>query len=229
MTSSNRLICAALMLAFLAALPAMAQQTTGPQLSAGLTLGYNGGSGAQFDGRVNNLAAGFPMSMKLGLGFVKLDPGSSTDARRIFINDATNGIPEESGQRWDFRLDFMYPVELLGVQRSYVTFGPRYSRFKANFKYIGGNEDFDVKSNQWGFGTGVEGYFAVGHKVDFVLGAGYDYFPGATLSGHDTSYSPDGDDVNPRNDYTYDTADDAINQPKHNLRFQLGVSYAFGN
>ena len=60
-----------------------------------------------------------------------------------------------------------------------------------------------------------------------VLGGGADYFFQGTLKGHDTAYSPDGDDVNPREDYTYDDADNAVNQPKFLGRFMIGINYGF--
>jgi hypothetical protein len=49
---------------------------------------------------------------------------------------------------------------------------------------------------------------------------GLDYYIPSTLHGHDTAYSPDNDNVNPRNDnenddepFTYKDANEAINQP----------------
>ena len=114
------------------------------------------------------------------------------------------------------------------MKQAFIVGGPRYSRFKANFKYIGGNEDFDVKSNAWGFGVGLETYFPMSRSFDLMLSGSLTHFPKATLTGHDTSYSPDGDDINPREDYTYETADEAINQPKNEISLMLGVAYTFG-
>jgi hypothetical protein len=197
----------------------------GPTFSAGLSLGYLGGTAGQVSGRVSDFATGFPLSARLGVGYASVEPGKSAAARQVFINDATNGIPEESGNRWDFRLDLLYPVDLLSLPRAYIYGGPRYSRFKANFKYIGGNEDFDVLSNQWGFGSGLESNFSVSPRFDLVITTGLDYFQKATLSGHDTAYSPGGDDSNGRDGYTYDDADDAIDQPGFELQLMVGFSY----
>jgi len=196
-----------------------------PRLHAGLVLGYFSGFEIQGNFTVSNFAQGFPLSARVGIGYTMLDPGTATDARRIFINNATNGIPEEKGRMWDFRMDLMYPVKLFNMERAYLTFGPRHSRFKANFKYVGGNEDFDVTSNQWGLGTGIEGYFPMSKRVDFTLSGGIDYFLKARLAGHDTSYDPNGDDINPREEYTFDDADKAIGQPKFEFRVMLGFSY----
>ena len=99
--------------------------------------------------------------------------------------------------------------------------------FTGNFVFIGGNEDCDITSNQWGLGLGLKAYFEMSNRFDFVTSVGFDYFFSNTLSGHDTEYSPDGENVNGRNDYTFDDADDAINQPKLQPRLMVGVNYHF--
>lgn len=198
-----------------------------PALSGGLEFGYFGGPGLQAYGMISNVAAGFPMNIKLALGYTSVEPGLSAEARRVFINDATNGIPEESGRQLDFRLDFMYPVDIFGLHRSFAFGGPRHARFVSNFKYIGGNEDFDVRSNQWGLGGGLESHFAMSRRIDLVVHLGLDYFFESTLSGHDTKYSPDGDNANGRDGYTYDDADEAINQPKVEPRIMMGLAWNF--
>ena len=103
------------------------------------------------------------------MGHTRLDPGIAADARKIFINDATNGTPEKSGWMWDLRMDFLYRLRILGLQDAYAYAGVRYSMFTGNFKYIGGNEDFDVTSNQWGWGAGVKASFPMGKIVAFTL------------------------------------------------------------
>lgn len=105
--------------------------------------------------------------------------------------------------------------------------GVRYARFTGNFRFVGGNEDFDIRNSQWGLGGGCESYFDVSRHLDMILTAGIDYYFSGTLSGHDTAYSPTGDDVNPREDYTYADADAAIGQPKLTPLLMLGVSYNF--
>lgn len=199
----------------------------GPTLSGGVELGYYGGTGFQAFGTVSNVATGFPMNIRFAFGYTSVEPGLSAEARQVFINDATNGIPEEKGRQLDFRMDLLYPVKILNLQRAYLFGGPRHARFLANFKYVGGNEDFDVKSNQWGIGSGVESYFAMSPRVDLVLHLGVDYYFESTLTGHDTAYSPDGDNSNGRDGYTYDDADNAIDQPKVEPRVMLGFAYNF--
>ena len=190
-------------------------------------VGYNGGFGVQFNFVTANFADEFPLNAQLGLAYTAMNPGNAADARKIFINDATNGDPEKSGWMWDVRFDFLYQVKWLSLQRAYLYGGPRYAMFTANFNFIGGNEDFDITSNQWGLGLGLKAYFAMGNRFDFVTSAGFDYYFTSELNGHDTRYSSDGEDVNARNDYTFDDANNAVNNPTFQLRFLIGLNYHF--
>jgi len=61
-------------------------------------------------------------------------------ARKVFINEATNGTPEKSGYTWDFGFNFLIPVHPFGMQEPYLYFGVRRTMFTGSFKYIGGNE-----------------------------------------------------------------------------------------
>jgi hypothetical protein len=194
---------------------------------AGLEVGYKGGPGFQLNGLLSNFADELPVLIQGGIAYNRINPGNAADARRIFINNATNGDPQKSGRIWDFHLDFLYRVNWFSLSRAYVFAGTRYSMFKGNFKYIGGNEDFDITSDQWGFGTGLKTFFRMNRKMDFVLTGGLDYYLSNTLSGHDTSYSPDGEHVNAREDYGFNEADNAINQPKFQFRIMMGINYHF--
>lgn len=200
------------------------------KFSVGLKAGYNSGFGAQTNFTLYNLVQDIPIHLRLEIGYTNIDPGVSSDARRIFINNATNGTPEKKGKIIDYRLDFLFPIELLND--SFIKIGPRHSKYKGNFKYIGGNEDFDVLSNQWGFGIGLGHFFKINDKLDFEINAGFDYFANATLTGHDTSYSPNDESINARNDnendnieFTFKEADQAINQPKYMPHIMLGINY----
>jgi hypothetical protein len=51
-------------------------------------------------------------------------------------------------------LDFLFPVRWLGLKNGQFYLAVRNSLFTGNFKYIGGNEDFDVTTTQWGVGGG---------------------------------------------------------------------------
>lgn len=197
----------------------------GPKFYGGMVFGYNGGFGGQLNFTMTSFQSGFPLSLRFGFGYTNVEPGIPGDARKIFINDATNGTPEERGYVWDLRFDVLYPVNLLDKSNLYV--GARYAMFTGNFNYVGGNENFDITSNQFGLGAGLETQFLLVPNLYLVFSGGADYFFESTLSGHDTSYSPDGDDVNPRQDYTYNDADEAVNQPSIEGRFMIGVNNGF--
>lgn len=200
------------------------------KLSVGLKTGYNTGLGIQANITLYDFVKDSPFNLRFELGYTSLNPGISPDARRIFINNATNGTPEKKGQTYDYRLDFLIPFDLLND--SFLKIGPRYTNFKGNFNYIGGNENFDVTSNQWGFGVGAGNFFEISKKLNLEVNLGFDYFLSNTLNGHDTSYSPDDENINPRNDnendnvpFTFDDADTAINQPKYMPHLMIGVNY----
>lgn len=198
----------------------------------GFSTGYNRGLGFQITATALRPLESLPVQIRLGIGITSLDPGNSADARRIFINNATNGVPDEKARSFDFRVDFMLDSDFINSDDSKIVFGPRYSSFKANFKYIGGNENFDVTSKQIGLGLGYDIQFKMSSKLNLLAAVGLDYFFNSTLTGHDTSYSPDNDNVNPRNDnandnvqFTYKDANEAIKQPSMMPRLLIGVVY----
>lgn len=198
-------------------------------LAVGGMLGFAGGRSLQGHAVAGRLAPSLPLEARLRLGYTRLDPGSSSAARRIFINNATNGTPEESGRVLDVDLDLLWRTGRLPGDEAFWSVGVRHSRFKGNFRYIGGNEDFDVTSSHWGLGVGAESRFGVGRRSWLVVHTGLDLFPRARLKGHDTSYSPDGDNVNPREDFGYDDADDAINQPRLRPVLLVGFQRLIGS
>lgn len=189
--------------------------------------GYSTGLGVRVTGTVREFAQGFPFALELGISYAGRDPGDPLGARRLFINDNTDGTPQESGTCWDFRLDFQHRTTVAGLKDAYLFLGVRYLHFNGNFDFVGGNETFDVTSNQWGLGLGGKASFPMNDRLRFVLTAGLDYYFDAMLQGHDTSYSPNGESVNGRNDYTYDDADAVINQPKLSPLAMVGISYTF--
>ena len=115
---------------FLASSFSIAQTGYGlsPKFYGGLNFGYNGGFGGQLNFTMTSFQSGFPLSIRFGFGYTNVDPGRPADARKIFINDATNGTPEENGYIWDLRFDLMLPVNVL--YKSNIYLGPRYSMFK---------------------------------------------------------------------------------------------------
>jgi hypothetical protein len=197
------------------------------QFAASLYGGYKGGAGFRVGVMALDFARGLPIGIEGAISYTALDPGSPEDARRIFINDATNGTPEESGWMWDYRLDFLYRLKILGMNDAFLFVGARYSVFTADFHFVGGNEDFEVSSNQFGVGLGARTSFPISQKVSISFLLGFDYFFNATLTGHDTSYSPGGETVNGKHNYTYKDADAAVNQPKLQPIAMLGFVYYF--
>ncbi len=193
----------------------------------GLSLGYFGGSGLHFSLTALDFAQDLPLSFRLGVGYTRVEPGKPDEARRIFINNATNGTPTEAGWMWDYRFDILIRTKTLGLKQANFYVGPRHVRFTGNFNYVGGNEDFDVTSHQWGLGAGLENDFAITPRLGVFVSAGADYYSSSWLVGHDTKYNPDGEIVNQQEDYTWDDADQAISQPKIEPRFMLGLSYRF--
>lgn len=191
----------------------------------GLDVGYTGGTGAVGYGEILFPISSAIAGVRAAVGFAHVSAGNSTDAREIFINDATNGVPETKGRWWDARVDVLWPFACGKASRTYLVTGLRHVTYTANFKYVGGNEDFDVRSHQWGVGAALEHRIGIGRKLALVLGGGFDYYFEATLQGHDTSYSPSGDDVNARKDFDYSDADAAIDQPRLEPRVTIGFSY----
>ncbi len=198
-----------------------------PYLSGGLNLGYNNGLGIQGNITISNFAQDFPLSIRFGAEYTSVNPGDPIEARVIFINDATNGVPEKSGYFWDFRMDFLFHMKIFSLHKSYFYIGPRYSQFTADFKFIDGNEFFTINSNQWGLGLGAQSNFLLTRRLDLVLTTGVDYYFSSIIEGHDTSYGPDGEIINGRKDYTYTDADNAINQPKFVIKAMMGFNYYF--
>lgn len=202
-------------------------QVSFPSFAVGASFGMSNGVGGYLHISTKNFAENFPFSAKLSFGITSLNAGDPLAARKIFINNNTNGIPEQSGRTLTLAMDFLYRYSILRLHRNYFYFGPRYSMFNGNFNFVGGNEDFDVTADQWGIGVGLENYFRITPIIDLLVNLGYDYYFANTLYGHDTSYTPDGTDLNPREDYTYSDADDAIYQPRHQLKVLLGINYNF--
>ena len=195
------------------------------KFSIGSQFGMFNGVGGQISFMTTNFAENFPFSVKLATGLSYLDAGDALGARRVFINNNTNGIPEKSGKTWNFSLDFLYRYSVLNLRRNYFYAGPRYLMFSGNFNFIGGNEDFDVTSNQWGIGVGLENYFKIIPSIDLVINLGYDHYFSNTLYGHDTAYSPENDNVNPREEYKFEDADEVVNQPKAQIKALMGFRY----
>ena len=177
---------------------------------------------------IKNLAEDLPLAFRFSAGnSFFLNPGDATLVRQVFVNEATNGVPEKSASRWTFGLDIMHSVTMFSLKNTYLAGGIRYSRFTGTFQYVGGDELFDVHANQIGLGVGLDSYFRVSTRVDLVVSVGSDYYFPATLEGHDAAYSPDGTTVNQREQFSYTDADRAVNQPKLLPKLAIGFNYGF--
>lgn len=220
----------ALLLA-VAATPAAAQgratQLRGTQpgnWTGGFNLGYN--TGKAFDLHLTTPSFGPRVKARLAFRYAAVDPGDGLLARHVFINDNTNGTLEQSGTTWGFKLDFLHPVHLLANHAS-IYAGVRHAWFTGDYRFVGGNEDFEIRSNHWGFGGGLETEYPVGRRVTLLVTGGLDYFLPSSMYGHDATYRPDNNNTNPRNDYNYSDADKAVGQPKFAPVMMVGMDYRF--
>jgi len=224
-SSKHPLCCAAAL--FLLGWAPLCGSGGAAEVHSELLAGYAGGPGGQMGLLVSHFVERSPLSVRFALGYDFLSPGNAEDARRIFINDADNGTPEQTGHAFVWRLDLVAPLGARGSGWSLYA-GPRYSRFTASFKFVGGDEDFDVRCHQWGVGGGAEYTAPMSPGVSLRVSGGADYFFPAALDGHDTLYRPDNDNVNAHHDYTYQDADRAIDQPTLQFRVQAGVTLRLG-
>ncbi len=204
------------------ALIVLAPTAWAADLAVDLDAGTRAGFGGQVSGLLTQFTPGAPLALRAGLGYFSHTPTNPYDARHVFINDNTNGTPEKTGHLWTMNFDLLVPVGHFGMQTVTLVTGVRYSHYTAHFQYIGGNESFDVVGNPWGVGLGLETAFRTGDHSAFVLKAGVDHYFDAELTGHDTTYAPDGVDVNPRDGYTYDDAKAATNPPTYEIVGMIG-------
>lgn len=196
-----------------------------PKFSLGVLTGYTDQFGVNFSAMIEEFTYDVPLAIKFSGGYNVRDAGNPWDARKVFINDNTNGDPEKSGSSLDLRLDFAIPLKLFSIKKTYLLLGPRYSMHTSTFDFIGGNEFFDITTDQFGLGAGLETYFGISPTLSFVLSGGFDYFFDSQIGGHDSFYNPDGTTISGREGYTYEDAANSINQPKYEFRFMAGLSF----
>ncbi len=201
------------------------QFSYGTDFSAGLGVGYGQGFAMRGNGTLFNFAQGFPLGLEFGITYTPIDPGNALEARRVFIANATNGTPMKYGETWDLRMDLLYKVPLLGPHASFLYAGVRRSFFDGTFRYVGANEEFDVTGQEWGVGIGGKGLFSISSRVDLALTLGVDAYFDGPLHGHDTTYTPNNDNVNPHEDFTYKDASSVINMPKIVPVLMIGLNY----
>jgi len=214
-----------LCLVAMAAQPLPAQ--TRSHYSGEFTAGYRSGWGYEALVVAQDLVRGSQLRVRVGLRYATVNAGRAMDARHVFINDNTNGTPVQHAHTTGLKLDVLYPVHLFGQRHLYAFGGPRGAWYTADYRFVGGNEDFEVTSNHWGLGGGLEKRYRMSPRVALTLAVGLDYYFPSMIYGHDTSYSPDGTSVNGRDGYTYADADRAVGQPKLDPQLTLGFEYQF--
>jgi hypothetical protein len=200
---------------------------TRSHFAGAFTAGYRSGRGFEAMVVAHDFLGRSPLRVRLGLRYADVNAGHAMDARHVFINDNTNGTPDQHANTTGLKLDLLYPVRLLGQSRLYAFGGPRRAWYKADYRFVGGNEDFEVTSDHWGIGAGLEKRYLMSTRLALTLAGGFDYYFPSTIYGHDTSYSPDGTSVNGRAGYTYASADHAVAQPKLDPLLVLGVELRF--
>lgn len=193
--------------------------------STGLSIGYGKSFAVRADGLMSNVAQGFPFGLGFAVTYTGVDPGDPWAARRIFVANAHNGTPVDHGVIWDFRMDLMYKINLSGPHAAYLFVGPRNSFFDGTFRYVDANEEFDVTSDQWGIGFGAKGLFAMNSRLDLAVTLGLDSYFNGSLHGHDSTYKPNNENINAKEDFSYEDAAAAINTPKLVPVLMIGVNF----
>ncbi len=222
-------ICSLLVILFFS-VSTSAQRTpplvSNPKYYLGITAGYTHNFGVNVYGTIADFSYDIPLALKLSAGYNVRDAGNPWDARKVFINDNTDGDPDKSGHSIDLRLDFAYPVNILSLKKTFLFFGPRYSMYTATFEFVGGNEFFDITTSQFGLGTGLETYFGITPNLSLVFSGGFDFYFDSQIGGHDSFYNPDGTDISGREGFDFKDAADAINQPKYEFRLLVGLNFS---
>ncbi len=212
-------------IAMAAAMFLLPRGVSAADFSAGLGIGYAKNFAVRGEGLVTNFAQDFPFGLGFAITYTGVDPGDPWGARRIFIANAHNGTPMTHGETWDFRMDFEYKLDIKGPHATFLYAGVRNSFFDGTYRYVGANEEFDITSDQWGIGIGAKGMFSISSRVDLALTVGVDsYFNGA-IHGHDTTYNPNNDNVNPHENFTYEDAAGVVNVPRLVPVLMIGLSY----
>jgi hypothetical protein len=199
------------------------------ETSAGLGIGTIGGTGLQAEVVLADFTRDAPLSLRAAVAHAGRDAGVPMDARHVFINENTNGTPEESGKLWSLRLDLLLPVARLGAAPVTLGLGLRKAYFTGTFAFVDGNETFDVTGSPWGVGLSLDTALAMSRRTAFTLRVGVDRYFDAALAGHGSTYAPDDQNVNAHEDYTWADADAAVNQPRWEVVALAGVRWRFGD
>ena len=203
--------------ALLFAMILLAGSVFGANVYEEFRVGYANDFAVELGFKLDELSPELPLSVKASGGYIRqVSAGNADAARQVFINDATNGSPSEYGESWYYGVTLAYEfitADSLGV--SVFGSGKR-NQYNAFFIFTGGNEAFRVTTTQFGVGGGLELVVrSEPGKSGFALGGGAEYYFLSRIDSHGTFfYTPDGVDSRPRNDFTFEDADETINQPR---------------
>jgi hypothetical protein len=200
---------------------------------------YNILSSGYYDGPSVSGAVGIldvfdkvPLGFELGLGYSWSDTGNAELACQVFINQAQVGrATVSSGGTLDLQFNALYPLNRsLGRVKFYALGGPRWARWNVRHQYLGGNEDFDVVGKVWGLGGGVRGIMELSKNFSAIMQLTLDYYPRASIYGHDATYYPDNNNSNARDNgagytYTYEDAVRATAVPHIRPRVMVGLMF----
>ncbi len=203
--------------------------------TGGVQVGFFNGFGPGIHLGLYHLDSSIPIGFDGGLLWTfQTNPGNANDARKIYINDNQGGTVDESGYTIRLSMNVNY---LFYTYRSmdFLTYaGPRYSFYRAHYIFIGDNEDFFIRTTQFGFGAGIRPMVKVSKRLFVFMDAGVEYIFPSRIDAHgEFYYNPDSEDDKPRKntttgkDYTYEEASDTIRAPSWEILATAGVEYNF--
>lgn len=201
------------------------------QLYQELAVGYYDDLGVSLGLRIEDPTLKIPFYLQARVGTAyQIEPGNAEDARKIFINDNTGGNIEEYGISYFVGLDFGWRLVLKEAIQVELNVSGLWNHYEAHFSFIGNNESFSVKTDALGLGVGGNLRIVFSEKKSSLLvKCGVEFYPKTQIDAHGTYYyTPDGTDDSPRNAYTYDDADESINQPWFRPYIQIGIIFPIG-
>ena len=196
-----------------------------------LAVGYYDDMGITLGLRLEDEKSHFPLYIQGRAGTTyQFEPGNAEDARKIFINDNQGGNIQEYGQSYMLALDIGWMMVQKDSMQLELNASGILNHYKAHFAFIGNNEAFTVKTTALGIGVGGAMKLDLsGSNSSLILKGGIEYFPKTRIDSHGTYYyTPDGNDDNPRQDYSYEDADESINQPVLRPYVMLGIIFPIG-
>jgi len=197
-----------------------------------LSFGYYGDMGTSLALRLDDDTVDFPFFIQGRLAYIyQKDPGDAEEARKIFINDNSGGNIQKNGESYTLGLDLGWKWKKWdNFEVEWVASG-LWNNYQGHFAFIGNNEAFAVKSSSFGIGLGGNLRLRFSEsRTSLILKGGAEYFPPTLIDAHGTYYyTPDGQDDKPRNAYSYEDADAAVNQPDFRIFLQIGILFPIGS